>query len=310
LLDAIFSTLHLVAPAMNTRDSISSDSSTDGLIRSGSNGSLSNGHSHDDVNNNSHSIVNMIRSKSSPMELSETGNDDKDIFKHKRNESFNDLLSENFQALASAAEQSLHSLPKPPEKVVSMWKAFRDFAFQGSVIDLAVGIIIGGAFGKIINSFVNDIIMPPIGWLLSGVDFANIYVTLKRGRKNKLTNGRYKSLAHAKEDGAVTVNVGVFFNTVLNFVVISLIIFLFVRTIDKLKRKEKGSTLMKKCPYCISKVHLHAVKCAYCLSELKDNCELSNDDEDEEHNHHKGKNKMLKKNLKKQISSMDFTAFI
>src|SRR5262249_157580 len=123
---------------------------------------------------------------------------------------------------------------------------------KGSVIDLAVGIIVGGAFGKIVNSLVNDVIIPPIGWLLSVVDLANIFVLLKRGKKHRITKSRYKSLTHAREDGAVTVNVGVFLNTVLNFVVISVIIFTFVRTINKIKRKKKPKVAL--CKHCFSYV--------------------------------------------------------
>lgn len=195
-----------------------------------------------------------------------------------RQASFNNI-QENLNALASAAEQSLQTivyenLPKPPPKVVSIWKEFRDFAFQGSIIDLAVGIILGGAVGSVINSLVNDIVMPPIGWLLSGVDFANIFLLLKRGKKNKLTKGQYKSLSQAKEDGAVTVNVGVFLNSVLNFVVISVIIFAFVRTINQAKEdrkhkdKEGKSHKTKKCIYCYSKIDFRARKCPYCTSIL------------------------------------------
>jgi len=269
----------------------------------------------------------MIRSKSSPS-FSNLEESERDYFRHKRNESFSNLR-ENFQALANVAEQHFQNFPKPPEKVVSMWKAFRDFAFQGSMIDLAVGIIVGGAFGKIVNSLVNDIIMPPIGWLLSGVDFANIYVLLKRGKKNKLTNGRYKSLNQAKEDGAVTVNIGVFLNTVLNFVVVSLIIFVFVRTLDKLKRKK--SPTMKKCKYCYSKVDHRASKCAFCCSEIEvvdsgsNVCASSStmtpsnstnqaamwdttdmvDTSKDERKINKGSVKVLKKNLKKQFFSIE-----
>jgi len=174
--------------------------------------------------------------------------------------------------------------------VVSIWKEFRDFAFAGSVIDLAVGIIIGGAFGKIVHSLVNDIIMPPIGWLLSGVDFANIFILLKRGKKNKITQSRYKSLTQAKEDGAVTINIGVFLNSILNFVVISVIIFTFVRTINKLKKKKEPTS--KQCPYCYSKIDQRAIRCAFCTSQLKENFNyLIKEEEEEEEEEEKEKEK-------------------
>jgi len=216
-------------------------------------------------------------------------------------------------------------LPKPPQKVVSIWKEFSAFAFGGGVVDLAVGIIVGGAFGKIVNSLVNDIVMPPIGWLLSGVDFANIFIILQRGRKSKLGNKQYKSLSQAKDDGAVTVNVGVFLNSVLNFVVVSVIIFTFVRTINNLKKKDPSeSVLVAECPRCLSNIDQRATKCAYCTSDLTDTiCEhkLSPRSDLDGHHHfmesngrsskHIAKNssKMLKKNIKKQLSTLDLEAF-
>ena len=144
--------------------------------------------------------------------------------------------------------------------------------------------------------------MPPIGWLLSGVDFANIFVLLKRGKKTTITKGVYKSLSQAKEDGAVTVNIGVFLNSVLNFVVISVIIFAFVRTINRVKRKEVAPT--KKCPFCYSKINPKATKCAWCGSDIpeeeRDN-EKEGEDFKEEETKSSSKN-ILKKNLKKQFS--------
>lgn len=214
-------------------------------------------------------------------------------------------------------------LPKPPPKVVSVWKEFKKFAFQGSVLDLAVGIIVGGAFGKIVNSLVNDIIMPPIGWLLSGVDFANIFVLLKRGKKHRITKSRYKSLSHAKEDGAVTVNIGVFLNTVLNFVVISVIIFTFVRTINKIKKKKTPS--LTSCTHCYSFVDKRASKCAFCTSDITpaidnkdektaDAAATEDDepqDEDDEDSHSKkASKKHLKKTIKKQLTSTDLNSLM
>eukprot|EP01117_Protostelium_nocturnum_P011041 TRINITY_DN4004_c0_g1_i1.p1 TRINITY_DN4004_c0_g1~~TRINITY_DN4004_c0_g1_i1.p1 ORF type:complete len:259 (-),score=81.54 TRINITY_DN4004_c0_g1_i1:38-814(-) len=188
--------------------------------------------------------------------------------KHRRNASFNNLM-ENLEAIASAT--GLKDLPTPSPKVVSIWRQFIDFAFQGSVVDLAVGIIIGGAFGKLVTSLVNDIIMPPIGWILSGVDFANLFLLLKRGRKAKLTHGQYKSLNHAKEDGAVTVNFGVFLNSVLNFIVISTIVFTFVRTIHLQQQENSGTgeAKQKKCIYCMNKIHIRATRCPCCTAVLE-----------------------------------------
>jgi len=250
----------------------------------------------------------MRRTKSSPLlpEMERDGSSD-DIRKPalRSNPSLSNL-QENLEVLANVANQSFQNLPKPPQKVVSIWKAFRDFAFQGSVIDLAVGIILGGAFGNVVNSLVNDIIMPPIGWLLSGVDFANIFILLKRGKKNRITKATYKSLNQAKEDGAVTVNMGVFLNSVLNFVVISVIIFTFVRMISRVKTKTEVAT-MKKCEHCCSKIHWKAKKCAYCTSDLKVDqtvriVEVEENDELEESEDGFKPKKYLKKNLKKQLS--------
>ena len=111
-----------------------------------------------------------------------------------------------------------------------MWREFRDFAMRGNVIDLAVGIIIGAAFTTIVNSLVNDIIMPPIGWLLGGIDFSNFFVTLK--------GGSYPTLDAAKAAGAVTINYGLFINAVIRFVIVAFAIFILVKQINRLKREE------------------------------------------------------------------------
>jgi len=177
------------------------------------------------------------------------------------------------------AEQVTQSLPKPPPKVVSIWKDFRDFAFQGSVIDLSVGIIVGGAFGKIVNSLVNDVIMPPIGMLLRGVDFANIFLLLKRGKKTMITKAKYRSLAQAKEDGAVTINIGVFLNSLINFLVLAIIVFGFVRAINKLKRKKQTKT-SKECKFCYSKVDIRAIRCSYCTSSIEQDKSVESDSSD------------------------------
>jgi len=202
-------------------------------------------------------------------------------------------LKTNVEAFAREAEHSIaevgkqiqNQLPTPPEKVISIWKEFRDFAFKGSIVDLSVGIIVGGAFGKIVNSMVNDIIMPPIGLLLSGVDFANIFVLLKRGRKHRITRNKYKSLTHAKDDGAIVMGVGVFLNSILNFVVISVIIFIFVRSINRIKRKKEP--LLTSCPQCFSPIDKRALRCPFCTSTLDQSnldsprdASLKNEDDD------------------------------
>eukprot|EP01119_Soliformovum_irregulare_P014614 TRINITY_DN4002_c0_g1_i2.p1 TRINITY_DN4002_c0_g1~~TRINITY_DN4002_c0_g1_i2.p1 ORF type:complete len:245 (+),score=75.46 TRINITY_DN4002_c0_g1_i2:2-736(+) len=146
-------------------------------------------------------------------------------------------------------------------------EVLKKYIFGGHVSDYAVGIIVGGAFGKIVNSMVNDIIMPPIGLLLSGVDFANIFILLKRGRKHRITRNKYKSLSHAKDDGAIVMGVGVFLNSILNFVVISVIIFIFVRSINRIKRKKEP--LLSGCPHCFSPIDKRATKCPFCTSNLE-----------------------------------------
>jgi len=145
-----------------------------------------------------------------------------------------------------------------------MLKEFREFAMRGNVVDMAVGIIIGAAFGKIVNSLVADVIMPPIGLLLGNVDFTELYLNL--------SGGDYASLAAAKEAGAATVNVGVFVNTVLDFVIIAFAVFLLIRTVNRLKRKEEMAAppapTTRPCPYCLSAVPLAATRCPHCTSEL------------------------------------------
>lgn len=119
-----------------------------------------------------------------------------------------------------------------------MLKDFKDFAMRGNVVDLAVGVIIGAAFGTIVTSLVNDVIMPPIGLLVGGVDFSNLFLTLKEGAK---AAGPYASLAEAKAAGAVTVNLGLFINALINFVIIAFAIFLLVRAINRLHKKEEAA---------------------------------------------------------------------
>ena len=150
-----------------------------------------------------------------------------------------------------------------------MFKEFKEFAMRGNVVDMAVGIIIGAAFGTIVKSLVDDIIMPPIGLLLGNVDFSNLFAVLKSGK----VTGPYLSLAQAKEAGAVTLNVGLFLNTVITFVIIAFAVFLLIKGINQLKRKEEAppaEPTTKECQYCFSTVPIKATRCAFCTSELKE----------------------------------------
>jgi large conductance mechanosensitive channel len=142
-----------------------------------------------------------------------------------------------------------------------MLKEFKEFAMRGNVVDMAVGIIIGAAFGKIITSLVNDIIMPPIGLLLGGVDFSNLYLNL--------SGGSYASLAEAKAAGAATINYGAFLNTVIDFIIVAFAIFLVVRAINRMKRQPApAEPTTKECPFCLSKIPVKATRCPFCTSEL------------------------------------------
>lgn len=147
-----------------------------------------------------------------------------------------------------------------------MLKEFKEFAMRGNAVDMAVGIVIGAAFGAIVKSLVDDVIMPPIGLLLGNVDFSNLFVVLKDGA----TTGPYASLAEAKRAGAVTINYGVFFNSVISFLIVAFSIFLLVRSINKLRREAPSAApAIKECPYCLSAVALKATRCPQCTSELK-----------------------------------------
>ena len=143
-----------------------------------------------------------------------------------------------------------------------MIKEFKEFVMRGSVMDLAVGVIIGGAFGKIVSSLVTDIIMPPIGLLLNGVDFSNLYLSL---------NGQvYATLADAQKAGAPTLNYGNFINNVIDFVIIALVIFVMIRAINRLQKPAPVAPLStKECPYCFTTIALKATRCPNCTSEIK-----------------------------------------
>jgi large conductance mechanosensitive channel len=149
-----------------------------------------------------------------------------------------------------------------------MLKEFKEFAMRGNVVDMAVGIIIGAAFGTIVKSLVSDVIMPPIGLLLGNVDFENLFAVLKQGA----AAGPYASLADAKAAGAVSMNYGVFFNTIISFVIVAFCVFLLIRGINQLKRKEEAPApepTTKECPYCFSTIPIKATRCGHCTSELK-----------------------------------------
>lgn len=149
-----------------------------------------------------------------------------------------------------------------------MFKEFKEFAMRGNVVDMAVGIIIGAAFGAIVSSMVADIIMPPIGLLLGKVDFSNLFVVLKSGA----TPGPYETVAAAKLAGAVTLNYGLFINTVISFLIIAFAVFLVIRSINRLKRKAEApaaAPVTKECPYCFSVIPIKATRCPSCTSPLK-----------------------------------------
>ena len=142
-----------------------------------------------------------------------------------------------------------------------MLKEFREFIARGNVIDMAVGIIIGAAFGKIVSSMVQDVVMPPIGKLMGNVDFSDLFINL--------SSGSYNSLAEAKAAGAATINYGLFINTVLDFVIVAFAIFMLIRTMNKLKRKEEPApATTRECPECLSAIPLKAKRCAHCTSPV------------------------------------------
>lgn len=148
-----------------------------------------------------------------------------------------------------------------------MFKDFKEFAMRGNVIDMAVGIIIGAAFGTIVKSLVDDIIMPPIGLLLGNVDFSNLFLVIKQGA----VAGTFTTVAEAHKAGAVTINYGIFLNTVTSFLIVAFSVFLLVRGVNKLKREEEApppEPTTKECPHCFSTIAIKATRCAYCTAEL------------------------------------------
>jgi large conductance mechanosensitive channel len=148
---------------------------------------------------------------------------------------------------------------------MGMLKEFKEFALRGNVLDLAVGVIMGAAFGKIITSLVDDIIMPPVGLIIGGVDFANLFIDI---------SGKHsQTLAQAKANGAATMNFGLFLNSTLNFVIVAFAIFLLVRNVNRLMRLATRPTetapVARECPYCMSMISARASRCPNCTSELE-----------------------------------------
>jgi large conductance mechanosensitive channel len=145
-----------------------------------------------------------------------------------------------------------------------MFKEFKEFIMRGNVVDLAIAVVIGGAFGKIITSFVEDVLMPPIGLALGKVDFSNLFLNL--------SGKDFPSVAAAKAAGAATLNYGIFFNHVINFLIVALAIFLLIKQINRMNKPAPApaaAPTTKDCPHCLSAVPLKATKCAHCTSELK-----------------------------------------
>jgi large conductance mechanosensitive channel len=142
-----------------------------------------------------------------------------------------------------------------------MLEEFKKFAMRGNVVDMAVGIVIGAAFGKIVTSFVNDVLMPPLGKLMGGVDFSNLFINLG--------SDSYSSLAAAQEAGAATLNYGVFINTVLDFLIVAFAIFMVVKAMNKLKTAEPPKAPdTRPCPQCLSEIPIAARRCKFCTSQL------------------------------------------
>lgn len=144
-----------------------------------------------------------------------------------------------------------------------MLKEFRAFIMRGNVLDLAVAVIIGAAFGKIVTSFVNDVLMPPIGLLLGNVDFSNLYINL--------SGGSYATLADAQAAGAATINYGLFLNTVIDFLIVALVIFLVIRQVNRLQRAKEAppaEPTAKDCPFCFNSISIKATRCPHCTSQL------------------------------------------
>jgi large conductance mechanosensitive channel len=144
-----------------------------------------------------------------------------------------------------------------------MWKEFKEFAMRGNVVDLAIGVILGTAFSKIISSLVNDVIMPPIGLLLGKVDFSNLYINL--------SGKAYANLTDAKAAGAATINYGLFLNNIIDFLIVAFLIFILIREINRFVKKPAApaAPTTKQCPYCCTDIPIQASRCPHCTSELE-----------------------------------------
>jgi large conductance mechanosensitive channel len=148
-----------------------------------------------------------------------------------------------------------------------MLQEFREFVLRGNVVDMAIGIIVGAAFGTIVKTLVDDVIMPPVGLLLGGVDFTNFFILLKAGSPA----APYASLADAQAAGAVTINYGLFINAVVSFLIVAFTMFLLIRSVNRLEREEEAPPVeptTKECPYCLSTIPVKATRCPHCTSEL------------------------------------------
>lgn len=152
---------------------------------------------------------------------------------------------------------------------MGMMKEFKEFAVKGNVVDMAVGIIIGAAFGTIVKSLVADVIMPPIGLLLGNVDFSNLFAVIKEGT----TAGPFATLADAQAAGAVTINYGAFINTIISFVIVAFAVFVVIKNINRLKKEEapapEPAPTTKECPHCFSTIDIKARRCAFCTSNVE-----------------------------------------
>ena len=145
-----------------------------------------------------------------------------------------------------------------------MFKEFKEFAVKGNMVDLAIGVVMGGAFGAVVSSLVKDVIMPPIGALLGGADFSNLMWVIKEGT----TAGPYATPAAAAEAGAVAMSYGVFINAVINFIIVAFAIFMLVKAINKMRKEKEAEVTTKECPFCKSEIALAATKCPACTSEV------------------------------------------
>lgn len=155
------------------------------------------------------------------------------------------------------------------QKVSKFFKEFKSFIEKGNAIDMAVGIIVGSAMTGVVNSLVKDVIMPPIGFLLGGIDFSQFFIVLKPGNDGGYI---YNTIAAAQSAGASTLNIGLFINTLISFVITMFAIFMLVRVVNKVKGKEEQKEVKKtkSCPYCYSKINIKAVRCPSCCSDIKE----------------------------------------